>query len=310
MTIKHLVFSGGGPIGIVFYGALKELHKNKIWDLKNIETIYATSVGTFFALITILGYEWSWIDDFIIKRPWDKTFNLENTDYLLSIINDKGIVSNEVIMDAIKPLLLGKDLKETITLKELYEYSNIELHIFSTNINQADDFEKIDLSYKTHPNTTFIQAMMMSVTIPILFKSMCIDSKCYIDGGILNNFPLNDCLNQTSCHDDEILGFCANFKYKSDIITDETSTMQYIIYLLTNIISKMILDNIRSQKKIKNVLYIDYPNDINEKSIWIKCLTDENIRIQLINHGKNIANEFLSNLSSHSETPLSESDQV
>jgi len=132
MTIKHIVFSGGGPAGVVFYGALKELNKNKVWELKNIESIYATSVGTFLALITILDYEWSWMDDFMIKRPWDKTFNIENTNYLLNIIDDKGIIGNDITSNIIKPLLLGRDLNENITLKELYEYRNIDLHIFTT----------------------------------------------------------------------------------------------------------------------------------------------------------------------------------
>ena len=40
MTIvKHLVFSGGGPIGLVEYGALKYLTEKNFIDYKNIESI-------------------------------------------------------------------------------------------------------------------------------------------------------------------------------------------------------------------------------------------------------------------------------
>ena len=40
MVIKHLVFSGGGPIGLISYGAAKQLNKKKFWEIENIETIY------------------------------------------------------------------------------------------------------------------------------------------------------------------------------------------------------------------------------------------------------------------------------
>ena len=296
MTIKHLVFSGGGPAGMIFYGALKELHKNNVWDLKNIETIYATSIGTLLALITIMNYDWSWIDDFMIKRPWDKTFNLDNTDHLLNIINEKGAIGHDIMTAAIKPLLLGRDLNENITLKELYEYSNINLHIFTTNINGVATFEKVDLSHKSHPNLSLIKAMTMSSAIPIVFKAICNDNKCYMDGGITNNFPLNDCLNDTKCHHDEVLAFSANSSYKDLNITEETSTIDYLIYLLRNIILKLISDNMNNQIKIDNILYSSIPNNFDNQNIWIASLKDSDYRIKMINYGEDIAKEFYKNL--------------
>ena len=39
-TIKHIVCSGGGLAGFAFYGAIKESHRQGIWQLENIQTIY------------------------------------------------------------------------------------------------------------------------------------------------------------------------------------------------------------------------------------------------------------------------------
>ena len=39
MTIKHLVISGGGPIGISFLGALEYLHEKQFWKNEDIESI-------------------------------------------------------------------------------------------------------------------------------------------------------------------------------------------------------------------------------------------------------------------------------
>ena len=75
MTIKHIVLCGGGPVGFPCYGVLKKLTQENIISFNNIKTIYATSIGAFIAIIYILNMEWEWIDDFLIKRPWDKLLN-------------------------------------------------------------------------------------------------------------------------------------------------------------------------------------------------------------------------------------------
>ena len=64
MVIKHLSLCGGGIIGLVMYGTLKRLNKLKFWELKNIESIYACSVGTIIGLMIILDIKK--IDIFII----------------------------------------------------------------------------------------------------------------------------------------------------------------------------------------------------------------------------------------------------
>jgi hypothetical protein len=41
--IKHIVMNGGGPAGLITYGAAKYLHKKGFWKLENIESIYGCS---------------------------------------------------------------------------------------------------------------------------------------------------------------------------------------------------------------------------------------------------------------------------
>ena len=75
MTIHHLVIGGGGPFGFTAFGVLKHLHDVNFWNIKNIKTIYATSVGTLLAAFLLLGYDYSYIYDYFVKRPWEKIFN-------------------------------------------------------------------------------------------------------------------------------------------------------------------------------------------------------------------------------------------
>ena len=58
MTIKHLVISGGGPLGLRYLGALKKLEQEEFWNLDNIESIYGTSVGAIIGAFICLKYDW------------------------------------------------------------------------------------------------------------------------------------------------------------------------------------------------------------------------------------------------------------
>ena len=58
MTIKHLVISGGGPIGIMYLGAIEYLHDEGFFKMEEIESIYATSIGTMIAVFIALNYDW------------------------------------------------------------------------------------------------------------------------------------------------------------------------------------------------------------------------------------------------------------
>ena len=78
----------------MMYGTLKELNKKGLWNRKDIESIYATSVGTWLALLVLIDLDWDWTDDFFIKRPWEKLTNISTQDYL-KILKEKGIINSD-----------------------------------------------------------------------------------------------------------------------------------------------------------------------------------------------------------------------
>ena len=73
----------------------KQLNKKKFWEIENIETIYGTSVGAYMGTLISLGYEWDWIDDYFIKRPWSKIINIEIIT-LLEAYNKKGLLEKNL----------------------------------------------------------------------------------------------------------------------------------------------------------------------------------------------------------------------
>ena len=288
MTIKHLVLSGGGPTGFLTYGIVSKLEKKNFWKLADIKSIYGCSIGAYIGLVVLLGFEWEWIDDYFIKRPWEKLIT-ESKVPLIDIYAKKCLLNSNFYTEAIMPLLKAKDLKENITLLELYEFTKIDFHMYTTNIN-TDRLLKIDLSYKTHPDLSLIKALRMTMAFPVGFEPIIENENCYVDGGLLNNFPLNDCIKQQACEKDEILALKNIWKENTTKVTDESSMFDYLICLLKKMQASV--DSEPEQEEVKYTVHcqIEDAADFNK---WVESLTNESARKKLIDNGQDQADFFL-----------------
>lgn len=277
--IKHIVCSGGGLAGFAFYGAIKESHRQGLWQLENIQTIYGTSVGTIIAVMLALNYDWETLDDYLIKRPWQNVFTF-NLYSILDTINKRGMFGIEIIQDIFLPLFNGKDIRMDITLLEFYKLTNIEIHMCTTGINS---FQLIDVSYKTHPDWNVIEAIYSSCAVPVLFTPLFKTNECYCDGGLLANYPLEQSI-KNGANPSEILGIRykgSNANECNNIITNETSLLDYVISIINRLIG-MVLDK-QDMYAIAHEYYIWCPS----LSIYdlINTTNDSDLRIRLIQQG-------------------------
>lgn len=250
--IKHLVISGGGVIGFSFYGLLRETEKEGIWNIHDIQTIYGTSVGSIIGVFLALKYDWETLDNYLIKRPWHNVYKF-SMDSLFLAFHTKGLLDKKIIEDTFSPLFKGKDIDIHVSLKEFYEITNIELHIFSTDINT---FNLIDFSYKTHPEWSVIDAVYCSCSLPILFQPIIKNNICYCDGGFIANYPVKQCI-ENGAIPSEIFGMSRNSIFdETSKITENSTLIDYILNLLYKTIDKVL-----NHKK-------DY---IIKKEVFIKC---------------------------------------
>jgi len=219
-NIKHIVISGGGPSLFQYLSAIQYMDENKIIDLQKIKSIYGTSAGSVVGILLCLKYDWETLNDYMIMRPWHELFHI-NISKIFEAYKNKGIFNKKTIEKAFKPLLDAKDLSINITLKEFYEYSKIELHLFAFEINQ---FCIEDISYLTHPEVSLIDAVMMSSALPILITPVINDNKCYMDGGVAANYPLKYCIDSGK-NEDEILGLMNQYDEQQKNHVDSTSNL-------------------------------------------------------------------------------------
>jgi hypothetical protein len=250
-TIRHIVLSGGGAQGLSFYGFLREANKAGMWNIKDIKTIHGTSIGAFIGAIICMNFEWDILDDFLVKRPWHTIFKLDIQAYL-RVFEKKGMVPKTMYEEAMKPLFAAKDLPLNATLQEFYDFTGIEWHSYTTELNQ---FELVDVSYKTHPNWTVAKALHCTSNLPIVFEPYIEENQLYIDGGTLVNYPINQCISN-GADPDEILGLHKRNTIYDKIINDESSFFDYILGLLTRVFDRIVYHTEGEKPKIKYEYFI------------------------------------------------------
>lgn len=226
MTIKHIVICGGGPTGLMSYGAAKHLAQHGVWAYENIETIYGTSVGALIGAMLCLKHDWSTLDDYIIKRPWERV--IVNSLEMFELFACKGMAKLSLLDDIMQPLLASKDLSLATTLAELHAHSGIALNMFTVELNT---FKKIQLSHVTHPDLPLMDAIKMSACMPMLFQPIIRDNCCYIDGGIIANYPLHECMQDTQCRNDEVLGLRNEWACQNEGIGEQSSLIDYMRFI-------------------------------------------------------------------------------
>lgn len=177
-----LVLPGGGMKGLILIGALKALEERNI--LKDITTFAGTSIGGYLSILLICGFTVSEIIQFGKLFDFSKSISikLDNLFQKFSVDNADGFCI------VFKKLLESKKINSTITLLDLYKKTNKKLILCTVCLNNK---EIVYISHENFPNLDILTAMRMTTSVPILFPPVLYDNKIYIDGGILDNFPIN-----------------------------------------------------------------------------------------------------------------------
>jgi|TARA_Y100000389_G_scaffold195701_1_gene227508 predicted acylesterase/phospholipase RssA len=232
VCIKHLVCSGGGLNGFVFYSVFKESQQQNIWDLKNIETYYGTSVGTIVGALILLSNSWEDIDNYLIHRPWEHVFKFD-LNILFESVDRRGIYNIQHIQSILSPFILAKDKTIDITMQEFYELTGVEYHCILTEIHSHT---QIDVSYKTHPEWRLMDAIYASCALPVAFAPLLKDDKCYADGSIVTNCAIKESI-ENGANPQEILAvYSVENKDNDTRINEDSSMFDYVGKVMKNII--------------------------------------------------------------------------
>lgn len=177
-----LVFSGGGIKGLCYAGVIKALEDLDVLYL--IDKFAGTSMGSLFITMIALGYTGNEIIYETMNVNLKKFINVSIKSFFKQYGFDTGYYFKEWIGLKIKE----KTGNENYTFQDLWNDKKKELYIVTTCLNTHS---AVYLNYKTHPDMPLVDAIRMSISIPFLFQSVKMDNNYYVDGGLVDNFPLH-----------------------------------------------------------------------------------------------------------------------
>ena len=192
--IKNLVIAGGGVKIIPVLGVLQYLEENDL--LKNITGYYGASAGTIFCLLLLLNYSVSDIRKLILDFDMNKLFepNIDIDNFLTNyhVYDQKKL---EKVLKLLINYKLGYDIEtkiisnkyENITLKEIYEKTGKK---FTCSVTSLKWRVVKYFDYVSQPDLPIYKIILMSCAIPFIFKPVKWQGDLFIDGGLLDNFPM------------------------------------------------------------------------------------------------------------------------
>lgn len=231
----NLVLSGGGVRGFAHLGVIKALLENDF----EIAAISGTSSGAVTGAFIAAGYS-----------P-DETLKIMKEFRLLRLL--RGAFSAGIFSMA-KFEKIYLDCFPHNSFEEL----SMPLYISSTNIytGKTEYFSKGKL----------IPALLASTSLPVLFKPVNIDDQLYLDGGILNNLPVEPLLNSRN----PIVGVHVNPVNKADAISSTLKIMErsFNLAVYANII-----------ERIKQCTFLFEPRELSAYSVYAYSKADEIFKI-------------------------------
>jgi NTE family protein len=199
--IENLVFEGAGIRGIAYAGVIEELEKHD--KLENVKKVGGTSAGAITALLVSLGYSSKEIADIISSTKFRK-FNDGRFMFIGGLLRMKNLFGwyrGDRFSEWTAKIIENKTGNSEITFEELSTRGYKDLYITATCLNQQ---KLIILSKENYPRMKVRDAVRISMSIPLYFKAVFIDSTgtafrkpgkrknldIMVDGGIVGNFPI------------------------------------------------------------------------------------------------------------------------
>jgi predicted acylesterase/phospholipase RssA len=179
-----LVIGGGGNKGIIVLGVLQYYYEKGFLSLEHIETYVGTSVGAAINLLLVSGY--TPMEIFFQIKQENSAFNLEDLNDVSTIMKKMGLMSIKKFVNRISENI-EKKLGFIPTLLELHNLSKKNFVVCVCNVTKM---QQEYYSHENKPNLSCIDAVKMSCNIPVIFQALQYNEEYVVDGGLMNNFPL------------------------------------------------------------------------------------------------------------------------
>ena len=230
-----LIISGGSVTGISMIGKLNKLINNNEFNLQTVKNFGGSSIGAVITFLLMIDYTPYEIFEYLLNSEMWNKFNFVQ---FFSIFSGKGVFSIEIFRTELKNLILKK-------LGKLPKFKDLEKNYFCCSVNLQTS-KTVYFEKNNFPDNDVLESILMSCSIPILLEPYVFENAIYVDGGILDNFPINKAIELYNCKN--ILGLKSYQELaQNEQVCSSWTTSDFISLFFCSSIH-------HSNKQIENVL--------------------------------------------------------
>lgn len=255
---ENLVLSGGSTRGIAHIGAISKLIDAQLLDLTKIKGLASTSAGSMLGMLIVLGFTIDQIWEFILSIDFEK---LISPNFFL-FAGKCGIESGQIFYNIIEGILSKTTGINNINFEQLYEITKISYTVVGSCLTAK---KAVYFNHINTPKFRVSVALRISMSIPGFFTPVVIDNKTYIDGSIIDNYPIelfHDKLDKTIgiiiCNE-----YDTDYKYPEEYCMSIINLFMHICYKKDE--TKYKENTIYINKNITKMSMFDFKLDINKK---------------------------------------------
>jgi NTE family protein len=188
MQVENIVLEGGGVKGIAYGGAISALEKQI--DFSKVKNVAGTSAGSIAAFLIAIGLSGKQIGQILCDTQF-RQFQDDNIGLIRNgwrLMTKYGICTGEKFITWAKKVLADQHLYPDITFKDFERIRETKnLFVVATNVSKG---RSEVFCAKNTPNVKVVDALRMSMSIPFYYATVRYNGDYYVDGGVLNNFPI------------------------------------------------------------------------------------------------------------------------
>jgi NTE family protein len=182
----NLVFEGGGVKGIAFGGALGVLSKRGILD--QIVRVGGTSAGAITATMVALGYDADYIRDEMLNLDFNQFKDGSFLGDVKRLFEKYGWYKGDAFLKFIEGQIANRTGSPDTTFIDLKNGTGFrELYVIGTDLTTR---QYQVFSHESKGTTRIADAVRISMSIPLFFASRTFENDVFVDGGVLNNYPI------------------------------------------------------------------------------------------------------------------------
>lgn len=246
-----VVLSGGGALGVAHVGALKVLEEAGI----PIDYIVGTSMGSIIGGMYAYGYTTTQLDSILRAQDWMSLLlnstDRSNQNFIDRELEERYMFTVPLLRDKSKHLYGGVLSGERVL--NMF-YALFPAHTDSMDFRNLDiPFACVAVDLLTNKEIHLYEGVLpecvrASMSIPGVFSPLRKDGMILVDGGFLNNYPV-DLVKQMGA--DIVIGVTLDAEVGEKTAEDVPNTAGVVLQIVSNIINN---DKLKHNKEMTDLI--------------------------------------------------------